>query len=70
MNVSCLNIGGIYILEIQKLNDKDFMVMDYLHELSRTNRLKLLFIFEDVKNTIIQDEAIDQMEQLIERIKK
>jgi len=57
-------------LEIQKLNDKDFMVMDYLHELSRTNRLKLLFIFENVKNTIIQDEAIDQMEQLIERIKK
>jgi len=45
------------------------MVINYLNELSRTHRLKLLFIFEDVKNTIMQDEAKKQMEQLIDRVK-
>jgi hypothetical protein len=56
-------------MKTSELTEKDFMVMDYLHELSRTHRLKLLFIFEDVKNTIMQDEAKEQMEQLISRIK-
>jgi hypothetical protein len=56
-------------MKTSELTEKDFMVINYLNELSRTHRLKLLFIFEDVKNTIMQDEAKKQMEQLIDRVK-
>lgn len=57
-------------MEIQKLTQKDFMVMEYLHELSRTDRTRLLFIFNDMKNNIMQDDAIEQVDSLIERIKR
>jgi len=57
-------------MEIQKLTQKDFMVMEYLHELSRTDRIRLLFIFNDMKNNIMQDDAIEQVDSLIERIKR
>ena len=57
-------------MEIQKLTQKDFMVMEYLHELSRIDRTKLLFIFNDMKKNIMQDDAIEQVDSLIERIKR
>ena len=57
-------------MEIQKLTQKDFMVMEYLHELSRTDRTRLLFIFNDMRNNIMQDDAIEQVDSLIERIKR
>jgi len=32
--------------------------------------MKLLFIFEEIKNTIMHDETMEQMHEVIERIKK
>jgi hypothetical protein len=54
----------------KQLTEKDYMVMEYLHELSRTNRLKLLFIFEDMRNNIIQDECLDLAENLIKKVQE
>lgn len=52
-----------------KLTEKDFMVMEYLHELSRTDRTKLLFIFNDMRNNILQDECLELAENLIKKVK-
>ena len=56
-------------MEIQKLTQKDFMVMEYLHELSRTDRTRLLFIFNDMRNNILQDECLELAENLIKKVK-
>ena len=53
----------------KKLTKKDFMVMEYLHELSRTDRTKLLFIFNDMRNNILQDECLELAENLIKKVK-
>lgn len=55
---------------MNRLTQTDCLVINHLKELSRTDRMKLLFIFEEIKNTIMHDEAMEQMHEVIERIKK
>ena len=68
MNVSYYKHGGVYILN--RLTQTDCLVINHLKDLSRTDRMKLLFIFEEIKNTIMHDETMEQMHEVIERIKK
>jgi hypothetical protein len=52
------------------ITEDDMFVIHYLRELSRNDRLKLLFIMEDMKNGIIRDECAEEAHKLIERIKQ